>query len=96
MAQICRDAGRFAAAHGFQRPSYQTVRRLVVRERAWHALPHPVDPLIDGWLQARSPAGAVHEAFRRADHRAAVRASLEAERAWRPGGGGPAAAREDK
>jgi hypothetical protein len=94
VAQICRDAGMFAAERGFQRPSYQTVRRLVLRERSLLALPSPVDPLLDGWLRARSPANAVEEAFRRAQDRAATRAVIEAERARRPGGGEPAAGRD--
>ena len=86
VAQICRDAGRFAAEHGFQQPSYQTVRRLVLRERSLLELPGPVEPLLAGWLRARSPVDAVDEALRRVQDRAAARAAIEAERAWRPGG----------
>lgn len=83
-AQICREIGGFASSHGLPRPSYQTVRRLVLRERAYRALPTVVDPLVDGWLRARSPRNAVDEAFRRAQRRAAARARIDAERAWRP------------
>ena len=86
VAQICRDAGRFAADRGFQQPSYQTVRRVVVRERLRIALPSPLDPLVEGWLRARSPASAVEEALRRAEVRAATKAAAEAEGAWRPAG----------
>jgi hypothetical protein len=88
VAEICREAGRFSASRGFQRPSYETVRRLVERERELRALPSVVDPLLDGWLRARSPENAVDEAFRRAEHRAAARGRIESERTRRPRGGG--------
>ena len=86
VAQICRELGRFAARNGFKRPSYETVRRLVQRERAVQALPSVVDPLLDGWLRAGSPANALDEAFRRARRHADARAVIEAERVWRPAG----------
>lgn len=85
-AQIRRDVGPFAEARGFQRPSYEAVRRLVQRERDLHELPGVTGPILEGWLRARSLQNAADEAFRRAEARAAVRRSLEEERAWRPSG----------
>ena len=84
IADICRDAGAFAERNGFDRPSYEHVRRLVHRERALRELPHPGDALVDGWLRARSPENAVDEAFRRAQQRRAARERIDAERIWRP------------
>jgi len=84
IADVCRDAGAFAERNGFDRPSYEHVRRLVHRERALRELPHPGDALVDGWLRARSPENAVDEAFRRAQERRAAREQIEAERTWRP------------
>ena len=85
-AEICRRIGQFACTHDFQRPSYQTVRRLVERERLVGALPGLAEPLVHGWLRARSPQSAIDEAFRRAEQRAAARARIDAERVWRPVG----------
>jgi hypothetical protein len=85
-AQIRRDVGPFADERGFQRPSYEAVRRLVQRERDARALPGVAGPILDGWLRARSLQNAADEAFRRAEERAAARRALDEERAWRPGG----------
>jgi hypothetical protein len=86
-AEICRRLGRFAAARGLHRPSYESVRRLVRRERDYRSLPGVADPIIDGWLRARSLQNAADEAARRAERRRWARAVIEAERAWRPTGG---------
>jgi hypothetical protein len=87
-AQIRREVGRFADAHGFQRPSYEAIRRLVRRERDLRALPGITGPVLDGLLRVRSLQNAADEAFRRAERRAAAKRSLDGERAWRPGGAG--------
>lgn len=86
IAEICRALGESAAAQGFIRPSYESVRRLVARERDFLALPGIAEPILDGWLRVRSPRDAVDEAFRRAEQRAWRRAAIESERAWRPDG----------
>lgn len=87
VADVWRAAGAFADLNEFGRPSYEHVRRLVVRERAYRAMPTVAGPLVDGWLRLRSPGNAVDEAFRRARERAVARSRIEAERAWRPESG---------
>ena len=85
-AEIRRALGEFAGERGFCRPSYEAVRRLVLREREYRALPGVAEPIVQGWLRARSLPNAADEAFRRAERRAWARAAIEAERAWRPDG----------
>jgi hypothetical protein len=75
-----------ADEHGFTHPSYEQVRRLVHRQRRILGMPGPAAPLIEGWLRARSPESAVHEAIRRSTERRIARAALDAGRDWRPGG----------
>jgi hypothetical protein len=85
-AEICREAGRFAAGHGFHRPSYETVRRLVRNARDDADLPGVWEPILEGWLRARSLQSASDETFRRAERRARARRAVEDERSWRPEG----------
>jgi hypothetical protein len=87
IAEVWRRACAYADEHGFTRPSYEQIRRLTHRERALRALPGPLDPLIDGWLRARSPESAVNESMRRHRERTAARSDVRAERTWRPAGG---------
>jgi len=84
VADIWRGACAFADHRGFTRPSYEHVRRLVLRERDRRGLPSAGDALVDGWLRARSPQDAVDEALRRATERRIARDRLDAERSWRP------------
>jgi hypothetical protein len=84
IADVWRDACAFAERRGFARPSYEHVRRLVLRERAIRELPGVAEPLVDGWFRARSPESAVEEAVRRQRERRAARARIDAEQSWRP------------
>jgi len=86
IAEICRALGESAVEQGLSRPSYESVRRLVARERDFLALPGIAEPILDGWLRVRSPRDAADEAFRRAEQKAWRRAAIESERAWRPDG----------
>jgi hypothetical protein len=85
IADVWRAVCAVADERGFTYPSYEQVRRLVTHHRQLHAMPGPAGPLIDGWLRARSPENAVHEAMRRSLERYA-REALEEERKWRPQG----------
>jgi hypothetical protein len=84
IAEVWRRVCAVAEENGCTRPSYEQVRRLVHRERAIRALPAVGDPIVEGWLRARSPQGAFDEAVRRHRERSAARAAVEAERGWRP------------
>jgi hypothetical protein len=86
VAEIRRQLGTFADTRGLPTPSYEAVRRLVRRERALRSLPGVSGPVVEGWLRARSLQNAADEAIRRRERRVAVRAAIEAERAWRPSG----------
>jgi hypothetical protein len=86
IADVWRAACVFADGQGFTHPSYEQVRRLVHRHRRVRAMPGPGAPLLEGWLRARSPESAVHEALRRSHERHVARMVLDAEREWRPGG----------
>jgi hypothetical protein len=88
IADIRRELGRYAERHALTRPSYETVRRLVTRERELRSLPGIAGPIVEGWLRSRSLQDAADEAFRRHDARTAARAAIEQERAWRPSGEG--------
>ena len=85
-AEICREIGRIAEERTISRPSYEAVRRLVRRERSLRSLPGIADPILEGWLRARSPQSAADEAIRRHERRARERTAIEKERDWRPSG----------
>jgi hypothetical protein len=86
VAEIRRELGRYAERRALARPSYEAVRRLVIRERELRSLPGIAGPIVEGWLRVRSLPDATDEALRRHDRRAAARAAIERERAWRPSG----------
>ena len=76
----------FADEHGFTRPSYEQIRRLLHRQRRLRAMPSAVTAIAEGWLRARSRKAAVHEAMRRSLDRRLAQAVIGEERTWRPDG----------
>ena len=86
IADVWRAACLLADEHGFTRPSYEQIRRLLHRQRRLRAMPSAVTAIAEGWLRARSPESAVHEAMRRSLDRRLAQAVIGEERTWRPDG----------
>lgn len=85
IAEVWRRLRAPAAALGVPQPSYEQTRVLVQRSRRIRAMPGVGDVALDVLFKVRGPAEALDVGERRLHEKAAARAVVRRERAWRSG-----------
>jgi hypothetical protein len=86
IAETWRRLCLVAERMGLPRPSYEQTRQLVHRSRRIRALPTTDGPLLDVLTRAASPTAAFLAIVERSSDIEGAKATVRAERAWRPDG----------